>query len=398
MTDDIPGRLLDWYQENKRDLPWRRTRDPYRVWVSEVMLQQTQVVTVAPYFERFVARYPDVASLAAADLQDVLKAWEKMGYYARARNLHAAARTLVRENEGVVPCDHEAFRRLPGVGAYIAAAVMSIAFGEPHAVLDGNVKRVLSRLFMIGEPVNSSAAMKSLRARADALIDRGRPGEFNQALMELGATLCRPRNPDCGRCPLVDHCQAFHAGRVGDFPAPRPRREVPLHHIALGVVRKDGRILITRRKEEGHLGGLWEFPGGKVAEGESSEETCRREIREECGLDVRVTDFLAHVDHAYSHFRISVDVYTCEYRAGQVILNGPTDHRWILVDEIDDYPFPGANHKFIPLVREKLSAPPGSGVPAGSPSGSPAKVVSVNARAARAVPARPEPRGRPRRC
>lgn len=344
--------LLRWYANHKRDLPWRGIKDPYRIWVSEVMLQQTQVSTVVPYFEKFVAKYPDVATLARANLEDILKSWERLGYYARARHLHEAARRLASANEGRIPDDYEAFRRLPGVGDYTAAAVMSLAFDQPWAVVDGNVKRLISRFRLIEAPAGSAAAKRRFQEVADELLDRKRPGEFNQAMMELGGRVCRSRNPLCGCCPVANLCQAFAESRQEEFPVRRKRRAIPEYHIALGVIHKGDRILITRRKEEGHLGGLWEFPGGKVRRGEAPQEACKREISEEVNLTVTVTDYLTRIDHAYSHFRIAVDVYTCQYKAGKVRLNGPIDYRWILVDEIDDYPFPGANHKFLPLVKK----------------------------------------------
>lgn len=349
---DFQQLLLQWYDREKRDLPWRHTRDPYRVWVSEVMLQQTRVQTVLPYFQRFVEKYPDILTLARADLQDVLKSWEKMGYYARARNLHAAARRVAGDLDGRIPGSYQALRELPGVGDYIAAAVASIAFGEPRAVLDGNVKRVLARVLLLDSPANASASQKGFRERADRLFDPGRPGDYNQAMMELGAVVCRPAKPLCECCPVHRYCAAARAGRQDEFPVRVPRKRVPKYHIAVGVVYRDDRILITRRREAGLLGGLWEFPGGKVREGERPEDACKREIKEEVNLTVDVGDRLAYVDHAYSHFKIGVDVYTCCYRAGEVELNGPDDYRWILVDEIDDYPFPGANHKFIPLIKD----------------------------------------------
>ena len=225
-------RLRTWFRQTKRDLPWRDTRDPYRVWVSEVMLQQTQVATVVPYFQRFVARYPDILTLAGADQQDILKSWEKMGYYARARNLHKAAGIVAREYDGHVPSDYDTFRALPGVGDYIAAAVMSIAFERPFAVVDGNVKRVLSRLLMIEEPVNKPSSKKRFQSDADDLLDTKHPGDFNQAMMELGATVCRPKQPLCEDCPVLRYCAAYLAGCQSDFPVRAPRKKVPHYHIA----------------------------------------------------------------------------------------------------------------------------------------------------------------------
>lgn len=336
--------LLEWYDAHKRDLPWRRTRDPYAVWVSEVMLQQTRVATVVPYFERFLREYPDVRSLAAAPLEKILKSWEGLGYYARARNLHRAAGIVAREMNGEIPGDYDAFRALPGAGDYIAAAVMSIAFGLPFAAVDGNFRRVLARLFLIG----AAPTARIFRERAKEIIEPSRPGDSNQAVMELGALVCGPRQPDCPRCPVSGCCLAFAGSLQRAYPAPRERRPVPEYRVAVGVVRKGGRILITRRPEDGLLGGLWELPGGKIRPGESPEDACRREIAEEVGLAVRVNGRVARVGHAYTHFRVDIEVFDCEYVAGDVRLRAATDHRWILLEETARYAFPAANHKIFP--------------------------------------------------
>ncbi len=349
---DFRKRLLNWYSENQRRLPWRETSNPYFIWVSEVMLQQTQVVKVLEYYRKFIKTFPDIRRLAAADLQDVLKVWEKMGYYARARNLHKAARMIVEELDGEIPSEYERFRKLPGVGEYIAAAVMSIAFNKSYAVADGNVKRVLSRIFLMEAPVNGSGSGKIYRERADFLLDKEHTGMFNQAMMELGATICKPQNPLCDQCPVSNYCAANRESRQQDFPLRKPARKIPEYHIAVGVVHKNGQILITRRKNEGLLGGLWEFPGGKVRPGETAGEACLREIREEVGLSVDIIDYLTEVKHAYTHFKIVMDVYRCKYLTGKVKLNGPQDYRWISLEEIERYPFPMANHKFIPRLLE----------------------------------------------
>jgi len=348
---ELRAALLSWFAANKRALPWRATRDPYRIWVSEAMLQQTRVATVVPYYERFTERFPDVSALAGAPLEDVLKAWEGLGYYARARNLHRAARRIAEEHGGALPRDYAAIRSLPGVGGYIAAAVTSIAYGEPRAVVDGNVKRVLSRLFLIDGASNDPSAASVFEEKASELLDRSRPGDFNQALMELGALVCTPQTPSCAACPLKEFCGAFSASLQTSYPVRMKRRDTPRRHIAVGVVRKDGRILITRRKEDGLLGGLWEFPGGKVEPGETAAEACKREIEEEVSLSVEVGAFITRVDHAYTHFKVSVDVFDCEYGAGEVALNGPTDHRWILLEEAEQYAFPAVNHKIFARLR-----------------------------------------------
>jgi A/G-specific adenine glycosylase len=348
-------RLLAWYEAHRRPLPWRKARDPYRIWVSEVMLQQTQVRTVLPYYARFLKQFPHVRQLAAADLQSVLKAWEGLGYYARARNLHRAAAVVAAAHHGRVPATWGEFRRLPGVGDYIAAAVLSIAFNHPHAVVDGNVKRVLARLLTAAAPVNSPAAAKLFQETANRLLHRRRPGDFNQAMMELGALICTPRLPACGRCPLGRFCAAHHAGAEHLYPRKTAGRTVPEVAIAVGVIFRAGRILITQRQPEGLLGGLWEFPGGKIQNGEAPEAACVREIREEVNLDVTVEERLAQVRHAYSHFRVVMDVFVCRHRSGRVRLNGPAAARWIRVDEVDDFPFPKANHKCFPLLKRRVS-------------------------------------------
>ena len=280
--------LIEWYQINKRDLPWRNTEDPYRIWVSEVMLQQTQVATVVPYYHRFLQRFEDLERLARANSPAVLKAWEGLGYYARARNLHRAAGIVLKKHRGVVPNHWAEFRRLPGVGDYIAAAVMSLAFEKPYPVVDGNVKRVLSRLLVIKDPVNKASSVNNFKQVAGSLLDQKKPGTFNQAMMELGAVVCRPQQPLCDICPVTKICRAYQAGKVLNYPIKLKKPTTPQYRIAVGVVFRNGRVLITRRKPSGLLGGLWEFPGGKIQKGESPEVACIREIKEEVNLAVQV--------------------------------------------------------------------------------------------------------------
>ncbi len=344
--------LIDWYRQNQRDLPWRKTANAYHIWVSEVMLQQTQVATVLPYYHGFLNRFPDLKHLARADLQDVLKAWEGLGYYARARNLQRAVQIVVNEQNGIIPDEWGDFRKLPGVGDYIAAAVLSIAFGQAYAVIDGNVKRVLARLLIMAEPVNKASSAGAFRKMADILLDPQQPGTFNQAMMELGAVVCRPQRPLCGKCTLQKMCAAHKSARVSDYPRKLKKPAVPQYHIAVGVVFKNGRVLITRRKSEGLLGGLWEFPGGKIRKGETAAEACVREMKEEVNLTVTVESMLSRVKHAYTHFKVIMDIFCCRHVSGRVRLTGPVDHRWIRIQDLDDYPLPKANHKFIPKLTQ----------------------------------------------
>ena len=344
--------LLAWFKTHHRKLPWRETKEPYRIWISEVMLQQTQVKKVLEYYQKFVDRFPDVQHLAEVNLQDVLKIWEGLGYYARARNLHKAAKVVMRDLAGEIPSDYTTFRKLPGVGEYIAAAVQSIAFNQPYAAVDGNVKRVLSRLFLTDSPVNQSTAAKIFQANADLLLDRSEPGAFNQAMMELGATVCRATSPTCIVCPVNNFCGAFQTARQRGFPVRHKSKPIPEYHLVAGIVHKDKRMLITQRKRDGLLGGLWEFPGGEIQAQETAGQTCVREIQEQVDLSVEVIAYLTRVKHTYTHFKIVMDVFRCNYQSGDVALNKPVDYRWITIDQIDQFPFPRSNHKFIPLLMQ----------------------------------------------
>jgi A/G-specific adenine glycosylase len=344
--------LSGWYRKHHRRLPWRETACPYRIWVSEVMLQQTQVKTVLRYYHPFLAAFPHITHLAGTDTQAVLKVWEGLGYYARARNLHRAAQIVCDRHNGRIPSNPTDFQKLPGVGDYIAAAVQSIAFGRPLAVVDGNVKRVLARLNQIQAPVNQSSSYRHLKAIATQLLDRTQPGQFNQAMMELGATVCRPQKPGCDNCPVQFFCMAFQEKTVSEYPRRTPAKPIPEHPIAVGVISHNGRLLITRRPDDGLLGGLWEFPGGKVCRHETAENACIREILEEVNLQVKILSYITRIKHAYTHFKIVMDVFHCLYLDGKVKLNGPVDYKWITSDEISNYPFPKANHKFMGYVRK----------------------------------------------
>ncbi len=340
-------KLLTWFEKYQRDLPWRGIDDPYRIWVSEVMLQQTQVIKVMEYYERFIERFPDVKQLAAAPLQDVLKVWEGLGYYARARNLHKAAKCIVEEFDGKIPSDYATFRKLPGVGDYSAAAVQSIAFNTPYAAVDGNIKRVLARLFLIDAPINEATSVKVFQQKADDLLDRKESGLFNQAMMELGATVCRPQSPTCLVCPVNQFCEAFQTARQDQFPHKRKTKPTPEHHMAAGVIYKGTEVLIVQRPLDGLLGGLWEFPNGQLSENETTEDACIRHIADVVNLSVTNLKYLTRVKHAFTHFKIVVDVFQCDYHSGEVTLSGPIDAKWVKLDALQDYPLPRATHKFL---------------------------------------------------
>ena len=347
-------RLLSWYHTHKRALPWREDRDPYRVWISETMLQQTRVDQALPYFERFMAAFPDVQTLARASLDQVLKCWEGMGYYARARNMHRAAQQIVEGFGGEIPSSMEHLASLPGIGPYTAAAVLSIAYDRDVAVLDGNVTRVLCRLFAIREEPTRSAVKKRLRELAHALLPQGKAAAFNQAMMELGALVCTPKSLQCASCPVQTFCQAHRSGDPEALPAKSPRKIKPHYDVSAGIIWRDGRILIAQRKPEGLLGGLWEFPGGKQEPGETLEGCLKREVREELDLEIEVERPFMRVKHAYSHFRITLHTFHCRYVRGDPRALGCADWRWVCPEELPVYAFPRADQKVLQaLVGEE---------------------------------------------
>jgi A/G-specific adenine glycosylase len=347
------GQLLAWFCRHARDLPWRRERTPYRVWVAEVMLQQTRAETVVPYYECFLSRFPTVEALAGAPLEDVLKVWEGLGYYARARNLHAVARQVVAERSGRLPDTFEGLVALPGVGRYIGGAVASIAFGRDVAAVDGNARRVLCRAFGIREDVTRSGVQRKLEALANDLIPPGRAGAFNEALMELGATTCTPRSPRCDHCPVAGLCVAYAEGDPEALPVRRPRKPVPHYDVAAAVtVRADGRVLVAQRNIGDMLGGLWEFPGGKREEGETLVECLVREMREELDVEVGVDESLIVVEHAYTHFRITLHAFRCRLVAGEPRCLDCAAFRWATRTELEPLPMSVVDRKVAQALGE----------------------------------------------
>ena len=347
--------LLAWFARHARDLPWRQERTPYRVWVAEVMLQQTQVETVVPYYERFLARFPALQVLADASREEVLKVWEGLGYYARARNLHAAARQVVDDHDGQLRDTFEELLDLPGIGRYIAGAIASIAFGRDTVAVDGNARRVLCRVFAIREDVTRSAVQRGLEALAMDLLPPGQAGTFNEALMELGATICTGRKPRCDPCPLHDLCQAYARGEQDVLPIRRPRKRVAHYDVAAAVtVRADGLVLVAQRKADDMLGGLWEFPGGKREPGETLPECVAREMHEELDVHVEVLNEgipLIIVRHAYTHFRITLHAFRCRLAAGEPRCLDCAAFRWASLVDLEELPMSVVDRKVAQTLR-----------------------------------------------
>jgi len=343
-------------------LPWRdrdpqQPPDPYGIWVSEIMLQQTQVKTVIPYYHRWLAAFPTVADLAAADQQQVLKQWQGLGYYARARNLHRAAQIVTDQWDGHFPQDLAIVLTLPGIGRSTAGGILSAAFNLPVPILDGNVKRVLARMLALQQP--PSKALGYLWRQSETLLDPHHPRDFNQAFMDLGATVCTPKNPACLLCPWRSACRAYALGLQQELPMAETAKPLPLKIIGVAVIRNDrGEILIDRRPQEGLLGGLWEFPGGKQEPGETIEACIRREIAEELALDIQVADQLMTIDHAYTHFRVQLQVYWADYLGGEPQPLACDEVRWVLPQDLDQFPFPAANTRIIAAIHQALSLSP----------------------------------------
>jgi A/G-specific adenine glycosylase len=347
----IQASLSKWYHQEKRDLPWRNTQDPYCILVSEFMLQQTQVKTVIPYYYRWIKSYPTATVLARARESSVLKHWEGLGYYSRARNLHRSAKMIVGKFQNQVPDTWDEILKLPGVGRYTAGAVLSIAYNKNVPVLDGNVKRVLSRLFCMKENGATQAGENRLWQLADKLIPTDGAGDFNQALMELGATVCLPNNPLCLLCPVNAVCQAKKKDVQEQFPPPKIKSVVKKIAVSAAVIKRNGKIYIQQRTQKGLMGGLWEFPGGKLEKGESPEDCLKREILEELGVHVAIKQKILTIKHSYTQFRVTLNVFICDLKPGRIRATSCDQWKWVSLENINQYPFPAANVKILKYLK-----------------------------------------------
>lgn len=352
--------LLDWFAANQRPLPWRGEYHPWHVLVAEIMGQQTQLERVAARLPEFLERFPTAAALAEASEEEVLKAWEGLGYYARARNLQAAAQALVERHGGEIPQDLEAVRALPGVGRYTAGAVLSQAFNLPAPIVDANVARLFARLFDLDEPIASRDTQAFLWETAAAIIPAGHAREFNQALMELGALVCG-KNPRCSACPLAGHCEAHRLNIVEERPVPTQAKAIIPLEVATGVLVHRGRIFIQKRLPHGAWGGLWEFPGGRVEPEETPHQAVVRELLEETGYPVAVTDKIALVRHGYTTYKVALHCFACRLEVDSAVedipaprLTAAQDARWVTLRDLAHYAFPAGHRKLIDLMERDL--------------------------------------------
>jgi A/G-specific adenine glycosylase len=334
----LSSRLLTWYHKNKRTLPWRDHPDPYAVWVSEIMLQQTRVETVIPYFKRWMSVFPTIKKLAMASEQEVLNIWEGLGYYSRARNLHKAAKIVIDKHHGKLPHDVDDLRALPGIGRYTVGAIASMAFGMDEPSLDGNLRRVYSRLFDVTEPADSSGGEIILWELAAKYLPNGQAGDYNQALMDLGAMICVPRNPHCLICPLMRICKARQAGTQEERPVLKPKKRPPHFFQVAAVIVKGDRLLLAKRPSRGLLGGMWEFPNGRVVSKTGVEISPAKEVERVLSnsypFKLRSKEALSIVQHTYTHFSVTVYPFICILVTDSKIKG----LRWVRIEELDKFP------------------------------------------------------------
>ena len=348
----ISAALLRWFRSAARKMPWRETRDPYRIWVSEIMLQQTRVETVAPYYDRFLLEFPDVGSLARATLDSVLKAWEGLGYYSRARNLHRAAGILVARHRAKVPRTVEALEALPGIGRSTAGAIAAIAFGADVPILDANARRVVARLFAVEGDPRSVEVERILWNRSSSLVQKGRGRDTALAVMDLGAVVCLPNAPHCRECPLRSRCSSCLRGIQDSIPPKRAKKVLPHHDVVAALFRRtDGALFLMRRPSEGLLGGLWAFPSGRRDPGETLEDALRRSLREKLPVRAVIQREVGAVRHAYSHYRITLHGFLCE-TSGGVLPEGERTG-WLPGEGEGMFALPRADRKLLEIIHRE---------------------------------------------
>ncbi|MFA6024767.1 MAG: A/G-specific adenine glycosylase [Candidatus Gracilibacteria bacterium] len=342
---EISKGLLRWFATHQRPLPWRKHYAPYEVWISEIMLQQTQVATMLPYFNRWMKALPSIKAVAQAREEDLIKLWEGLGYYSRVKNIHKAARILVEKNEGRFFEKYEDIVKLPGIGPYTAAAICSIAFEQDFPVVDGNVVRVLSRLGDFREDVRYFK--KAFWEEAGRFLPKGQARAFNQALMEFGALQCTPKSPACSKCPLQSLCKAAASGTQEFLPNKGPSSsKIPIQ-VVIAVITKNGKVFVQKRRDTGLMAGLWEFPGGQVENGETLEEALHREIEEELAIRVKNLRFFMNIKHAYTKYTVDLHCFLADFDSGTVNLNAASESRWLKPEQLSQLAFPAANVKLI---------------------------------------------------
>lgn len=353
LSTAIADALLGWFDHLQIRLPWRGSRDPYRIWLSEIMLQQTRIAAVEGYYDRFLQRFPTIEMLAAAPLDEVLKLWEGLGYYSRARNLHRFAQQVVNDMGGQFPASAEALQELPGIGRYTAAAIASIAFNERIAVLDGNVMRVLARLTDFAEDITETRSQDQLWQIAESLLPSARPGDYNQAVMDLGRLVCVPRRPNCEACPIQAHCLAFAHHTTTKRPVKKPPAQRQSVYAVAAVIRDgQGRILLIQRPTNGLLGGLWTLPGGFCEDDETLDAALRRRVRDDLGLEISVGPQMAVATQDLTHLRMTVRAFACEVTAGEIEARSVPAFAWAELSELHQFSLGKADREVVNALEQ----------------------------------------------
>ncbi|MFA9458982.1 A/G-specific adenine glycosylase [Halalkalibacter sp. AB-rgal2] len=342
--------LVEWFHSQKRDLPWRQTSDPYKIWVSEIMLQQTRVDTVIPYYQAFIRQFPTLFDLAKADEDAILKAWEGLGYYSRVRNLQKATQQVLDQFNGVVPDTRKEISSLKGVGPYTAGAILSIAYGKPEPAVDGNVMRVLARVLLVNNDIAKPATRKLFETILYELIHKDDPSGFNQGLMELGALICTPTSPGCLICPVQQVCRAYSAGKQDELPVKTKKKKPKAKELAATIIRNDkGEVLIEKRPDNGLLARLWQFP---MVEAKRDEQvTAIHEQFATYDISLKLEDKVQEVEHAFSHLKWTIDVY--EGTAGDQSGAYTVERMWVEIERLEDYAFPVSHQKIIEALKKR---------------------------------------------
>ena len=347
-TKNLSRELLDWYKKEKRSLEFRHTSDPYKIWISEIMLQQTKVNTMIPYYNKWIDKYPDVKSVADSKIDDLIKCWKGMGYYGRCVNIYKTAKIIMLKHHGKIPNNYKDIISLPGIGIYTAGAVLSIAYNKPYPAIDGNVKRVFSRILGIKNLTKKN--LKRIENNILLLIDKFNPGDFNQAIMELGAIKCKVKNPHCYSCPLQNYCKAKKISKPNLYPKNKINKKIPHYNIAVGMIWCGNYFYIQKRPQNKMLGGLWEFPGGKVKQNETIKKALKRTIKKECDILPIINKKIAQIKHTYSHFSITLHCYKCGLKNKNLLKT--KNSNWITSQDIFKFPFPKANHKIFQVLND----------------------------------------------
>lgn len=341
--------LLRWYRRSARELPWRTTKDPYKIWISEIMLQQTTVAAVIPYYNRWIKRFPTIHHVARAHEQTILKFWQGLGYYSRARNIKKTAKGICQDFQGHLPRDPVLLKSLPGFGPYTVGAVASIAFDIRHPIIDANVRRVVMRVLAIEGKADSKIDRK-VYSYLDTILPKKNVGDFNQALMELGALICKKNNPLCSACPVRNFCEAYRKG-IQELIPKSVSKVIKNQEAAIAVIKDKNKILIQKRPDKGLFAGLWEFPGGKLKKEEGVRQALKRKVIEELGAEVKNIKFLLNVTHYYTQFKVRLHVFTCALESNSYPTS-PLQHKWVSIPQLSNYPMPSGSAKIV----EKLSS------------------------------------------